>query len=133
MVLAFVAGIAFAAGHHFFYHHLDGKTISETTYLNSSFTSQQLNIAIGTAFAFVFQACLVQAVSVAFIQAFYYRLLHQKAHRTPTQSDLDGAHSALNDVFMMFNMKLWWKLPTLLLLATIARCVNFLIAQKFSR
>lgn len=130
MVSAFVAGIAFAIGHHFFYDHLDGSKISDTTYLYSSFTSQQLNLAVGTAFAFIFQACLVLSVSVAFVQAFYYHLLHQKPNRRPALGNLDGAHAAFNDVFMMFNAKLWWNFPKLLVLATIARRVNLCIAQE---
>ena len=61
MVLLFIAGIAFAVGHHIFYHSLDGTLVTSTS-------QQEWTIRIGTGLAFLVKAALAAAVGVAFTQ-----------------------------------------------------------------
>ncbi|KAK4505519.1 hypothetical protein PRZ48_003482 [Zasmidium cellare] len=64
MLAALVAGVCLAAGHHAFYASLQGREVSSHQYRVGSWTasSQQINPAGGTAFAFVFKASMVYSL-----------------------------------------------------------------------
>lgn len=61
MVGFLLLGGAVGLGHHYFY-----QSLNDTTTPNNF--SQQMNIAYGTAFAFVAKACMVAAVVCAYTQ-----------------------------------------------------------------
>jgi hypothetical protein len=69
IILAFVAGLAFALGHHAFYRNLDGQSVDDHLF------DQQTNLAAGHTFAFLVRACLCIAIGVSYWQisgACYY-------------------------------------------------------------
>jgi hypothetical protein len=73
MVSAFLVGCMLSFGHHLFYTKLAG-TITPTgrynTFAGNQISKQELNTAVGTAFAFLVKAMLALAVSTAYVQAF---------------------------------------------------------------
>jgi hypothetical protein len=70
MSVSLLAGIGFALGQHFFYTSLHGKQVPQGNYemvdVDFGVSEQQVNTAIGTAFAFAVKSCLVLAVSTAY-------------------------------------------------------------------
>lgn len=65
IILAFVAGLAFALGHHAFYDSLDGQPVADHLF------NQQINLAVGQAFAFLVRASLVISVGASYWQVFW--------------------------------------------------------------
>ena len=65
MLATFAIGVAFAIGHHFFYQSLDGTPLDSATF------DQQINTAVGTAFAFLVCSFLSVAIGVAFVQVLW--------------------------------------------------------------
>lgn len=67
-----LAGIAFALGHHFFYARLSGQNAPTGSYefAGSRPSKQQVNIAVGTAFAFLVKSILAIAVGISYTQLF---------------------------------------------------------------
>ena len=126
VVLALGAGILFAAGHHLFYNSLDGRPAPDVGYniLGSNVSSQQLNIAGGTAFAFLVKACLVTALATAYAQLFWRAMLEQS--REVTLERLDTAFSVLFNVHHLVKVWIWWHYPVLFALALIAWSVEIL-------
>ena len=120
MTGAIVAGGLFAIGHHLFYQSLAGQPVSDGTFLYSAVSKQQVNIAIGTALAFLVKACLVFAIGVAFIQLFWSASHTFNAARTPTLSRLDSTYGAQHNLWTVLNPALWWRHPLLLAVAAIA-------------
>lgn len=68
IISTFLAGIAFALGHHFFYASLDGIEIDQAHW------SQEYYRAVGTAFSFLVRAALATAIAAVYWQAFWCRL-----------------------------------------------------------
>ena len=130
--LALLAGLLFAVGHHLFYRHLDGQQVAseDVRLLGSNISPQQLNVAIGTAFAFLVKASLVTAVSTAYLQLLWRALL--RAARGSTLGDLDTAFSGLNNIISLSKVWVWWRLPLLFGLAIVAWCVK-LMTRSLSR
>lgn len=62
IIAALLVALASAIGHHAFYSNLNDQLVNSDDRL---FT-QQVNIAIGTAFAFLFRASLVIAVGASY-------------------------------------------------------------------
>jgi hypothetical protein len=87
ILLSYTASLAFAIGHHVFYTSLDQLSVDENLF------NQQTNIAIGTAFAFLFRANLVLATCTAYWQVFWATALRQRQDFLP-QSWTRGTGSA---------------------------------------
>jgi hypothetical protein len=117
MLGAFAAGIAFAVGHHFFYQYLDGRRLSAGLII-PYVSSQEVNLAAGTAFAFLVRACLVLAISVVFIQVFWRGLLNVK-EQGQKLGDIDDSYSTSANFFMLFHPLMWWRYPLLLVVGLI--------------
>ena len=117
MLAAFVAGIAFAVGHHFFYHSLQSKRVDGATF------NQQINTGIGTAFAFLVRACLVIAVGVAFVQVFWQQILRKAV----TVERIDSMSQLQQSLFDLFNFRTVRQHPLLALLATISWTLPFAV------
>lgn len=118
MLGALAGGSIFAVTHHLFYYFLDGKN-ADQSYSISNVSSQEISIALGTALAFLVKACLVFAVSVAFVQVFW-RTINAITAVSPTLGCASSAYSASSNPFVLFNMRTWRHYPVLLFLASIA-------------
>lgn len=118
MLGAWIAGALFAAGHHLFYQYLDGKPASAAGFylMGSSISDQEVNTAIGTAFAYVVKAFLVFAMSTAFVQVFWKEAMARNA-APRTLAKLDATFSAFYNVHALFNVPVWFRFPVLLALA----------------
>lgn len=97
ILLGLVAGAAFAIGHHSFYQSLDGSPAPSTEYNAWVFdiTAQQVNIAAGTALAFLVSASLGHTLTIAYTQLLWSRVKH--TYQGPTLAELDTVFSALSD------------------------------------
>ncbi|PVH69936.1 hypothetical protein DL98DRAFT_437971 [Cadophora sp. DSE1049] len=117
MVGSLLIGCLFAIGHHLFYQSLTGKLTTTYTYtvLGANLTSQQVNIAAGTAFAFLVRACLVSSVSLAYLQAVWYTA--KNTRQSITLANMDVLLSALSNALSLADVFTWWKWPWLLLVA----------------
>lgn len=71
MFMTLISGLFIAVGQHLFYANLHGQEVPNQRWKASGIevTSQQLNIALGTALAFIVKMCLVSAVSTSYTQA----------------------------------------------------------------
>lgn len=120
MVASLLAGVLFALGHHLFYHSLVGKSVTGETYElgGSKVSRQQLNTAIGTAFAFLTKASLASAVSLAYLQAVW--AVAKRRKRPLTVGDIDMLLGGLGNALILGNVVAWWKWPLLLLVLLIA-------------
>lgn len=115
MLAAFIAGIAFAVGHHFFYLSLDGTIVDHATF------DQQINVGVGTAFAFLVRSFLVLAVGTAFVQVLWGTLLNKQV----TISRIDSATQLLTSLWDLFNLKTIWQHPVLGFLAIVSWTLPF--------
>ena len=124
IILALLFGLLFAVGHHLFYRNLDGRKVTSEDFsiLGSDISPQQLNVAIGTAFAFLVKASLVTAISTAYLQLLWRALL--RSARGSTLGNLDTAFSGLNNIISLGQVWVWWRLPLLFALAVVAWCVK---------
>ena len=122
MWCTFLAGTLLAIGHHLFYNSLDGKEASAARlHLGRlSYTEQQVNITIGTAFAYLVKASLVISVSIAYAQVFWRAFEVSSLENHLALRDIDTVFSALSNALALLNFPIWLKQPTLLLLATLA-------------
>lgn len=120
VILALIAGTLFAVGHHIFYNSLDGQPAPNDNYniLGSHVSTQQVNIAGGTALAFLVKACLVTAIAAAYAQVFWRAMLHRNPE--VTLGRLDTTFSAISNIHHLFKMWIWWRYPVLFSLALIA-------------
>lgn len=118
MLGALLAGVLFAVGHHLFYQGLDGTVASDVSIFGSDLSRQQASIAIGTALAFLVKACLVYAVTVAYIQIFWKGAKAPNA--APTLSTLDDLACAIDNLLVLFKIRVWATYYVLLLVATVA-------------
>lgn len=115
IILSFMAGFAFAIGHHAFYRSLDGKSVDETL------MSQQVNIAIGTAFAFLVRATLVLAIGAAYWQIFWGTVLRRQL----LISHIDALAGILSSAADFTNLKALLGTQILLALAASSWLVPF--------
>jgi len=106
MIASLFSGILLALGHHLFYNRLKGQLVRGVT-------QQQLNIAIGTSFAFLIKTFLVVAVSIAYTQIMWKAIKKQAA----TLSTIDTISQAVSSVWCLLRYSVWWKYFLLLLLA----------------
>jgi hypothetical protein len=115
IVLAYIAGLAFAISHHIFYASLNGKSI------DSNLFGQQMNIAIGTTFAVLVRAALVTAVGTVYWQTFWEGLLH----RPLTIGHVDSLAGALASVLDLLNVRAFRSNPILGILALLSWLLPF--------
>lgn len=124
IILSLAAGVLLAIGHHLFYNHLHGRSARTDGWqiLGSDVSPQQLNIAIGTAIAYLVKTFLVLALSTAYLQLLWRALL--RAARGSTLGDLDTAFSGLSNLISLSKVWVWWRLPLLFALALVAWYVS---------
>jgi hypothetical protein len=105
VVLALAVGILFAFAHHLFYSSLANTLVPKSPYFIAGIAAspQQVNIAAGTALAFLVKSCLVSAVVIAYTQVFWNAFLDQPT-RLPS---LDTAFSAPGNAFTLFFFGMW--------------------------
>ncbi|GIZ46349.1 hypothetical protein CKM354_000947700 [Cercospora kikuchii] len=115
MVSSLLAGVALAIGHHAFYASLAGAAVSSEPIkvVGWSTTQQQINIAVGTAFAFVVKASLILACSTAYIQLLF-GALNRKAFKLEV---LDNWFAGLGDLWSLGCVASYWRYPLLTLVA----------------
>jgi hypothetical protein len=115
MVASLFAGVGLAVGHHVFYNSLVGTPVSDDTRDIAGYgvSQQQMNIAIGTTFAFLFKVCLVLAITIAYTQAFWRAI----GKRETKIHNIDVIDSALENIWVFLKVHIWWKYPLLLCLA----------------
>jgi hypothetical protein len=115
MISSLFGGVALAVGHHFLYSRLAGTPIQDDTRDIAGYgvSSQQLNIAAGTALAFLVKVLLVLAVTIAYTQAFW-RAIGWKETQIRT---IDVVDSALGNIWAFLHVRVWWRYPLLLSLA----------------
>lgn len=120
IIFSLIAGLLLAVGHHLFYNRLHGQQASPDGFkiLGSHVSPQQLNIAIGTAIAYLVKTFLVLALSTAYLQLLWRALL--KATRGSTLGDLDTAFSGLSNLISLSKVWVWWRAPLLFCLALVA-------------
>lgn len=119
MVFALLAGFLLALGHHFFYVSLDRNSVPTGSYpfAGKMLPKQQFNTSVGIALAFFVRTFLAFAVSTAYVQIFWRSTMNAKQY--PTLAELDWANAGLANIFGLFNLRLGWKYPFLVLLAVI--------------
>ena len=123
MLFALLAGFLFALGHHVFYVSLEHKAVPSRSYsfAGTNSTKQQINTSVGIAFAVLVKIFSATAVSIAYVQVLWRSAA--KTKHNPTLAELDWANANLANVFIMLNVKLGWKHPSLVLLTLFFWCV----------
>ena len=123
MIVALALGVVFTVTHHVFYLRLDGREAHTGGYVIAGMFElfkQQFNNNAGIAFAFLVKACLITAVLIAFVQAFWRALLVDSSNRAPRLDGVDAIYSLLSSVRSMFSVAQWWRYPLSFVLALIA-------------
>ena len=131
ITLSLVLGLMLGVGHHLFYTSLDGTIAPNVEYdvLGSKVSRQQINIAAGTAFAFLVKAMLVTALATAYVQLLWRALLHSTKH--VTFGSFDVLFSGISDIFSLAKATARWRHPLLFILAILSLSVVFqLDAQR---
>lgn len=114
------AGHLLITDHHLFYRSLHAKAVSDNGFLDFELSQQQVNIAVGTTFAFLARACMVLTVSIAFVQVFLHAVSKQSGGEMPTLQRIDSIYSLLGNAFKMCNLRSWYTYPLLMLVAGLA-------------
>lgn len=114
IIIALFAASAFAIGHHAFYISLNKQPVDQDDRL---FT-QQINLAIGTGFAFLFRASLVIAVGASYWQVFWGTLLRKQ--KPMAVSHVNTLAGALGSLFDFFNARAMLRNPNLAALALLS-------------
>jgi hypothetical protein len=118
MAIMLLFGTAFIIGHHFFYQSLSGKPPPNAVYFSGfagGLTGQQLNLAAGSAFAFLVVSSLGVVITTAANQALWV------AVRTkPSKLEvIDNLATATTNIWNLFDFRLWKKSPVRMTLVTI--------------
>lgn len=92
MVATWVAGVAAALGHHFFYQSLDGQPAED----------QLTMVRYGTALGYFVKACLVGSVILSYRQ----RIWHTFRQKAMTLSAIDGLFSVTEDPTQFINLEM---------------------------
>lgn len=108
MAGSLAAAVTLAVGHHAFYSHLAGQHPSDPYspswgFFSLGITPQQLNLATGSAFAFIVKAFLGLAVSTAHDQAVWQRI-----RKVPTSTAvIDGMFGARSSLLDALSLRNW--------------------------
>jgi hypothetical protein len=119
MLWSLLAATVLSIAHHIFYQYLDDREVPTADFF-AHFSQQEVNIAAGTAFAFLTQSCLAYALSVAFIQVFWRTVKHGGDSERFDLGHMDVAFSATGNLFSFFSISVWRFYPLLLIIAAIA-------------
>ena len=117
IISAFLCGVLFALGHHFFYQSLDGNPTSASEGRGAEHLGQQINIAIGTLFAFITKAAFVLSITTTYYQVFWAVFQSNRSKHVPTLGWLDSAFSATSSVTSLLPLPTWIRYPVLLFVA----------------
>ncbi|KAI1504008.1 hypothetical protein F5X99DRAFT_373190 [Biscogniauxia marginata] len=112
MVSALVLGVVAAVGHDRVYAFFDGRTVGTNL-------EQQSITNAGTALAFLAKVLFTIAAGIAFAQ----QLFHSLRRKQESISHLDMLFGLTENVLPLFNAKLWFRHPTLLLIGLITWCI----------
>jgi hypothetical protein len=115
ILLAYLAALACAIGHHFFYASLDSQDV------DNYYLGQEVTVAMGTAFAFLVRATLVIAVGTVYWQMFWLRLGRQSF----AISELDSLDGALSSIFDLMDVRALRRSPELGIIAVLAWLLPF--------
>lgn len=120
MLGALLAGILLALGHHIYYATLDENEVpaGDHNLRLFSVSRQQVTAAVGTAFAFAVRSALVLAISSAYVQLFWLRLV-AKSKKLLALQDINAAFSAPRNVFILRKGSLWLRFPLLCVIALV--------------
>jgi hypothetical protein len=113
MVTSLLFGMLLALGHHLFYNHLNGKPVGAPEHVIIGVTRQQLNLTLGTLFAFLVNAFLGIAVTTSYTQV-VWRAVKKRA---TTLATIDTVFHVVTNFWSLVYFSVWWKYPLLLLLA----------------
>ena len=116
-ILSLFSGVAFAIGHHCFCSGLNDSRAREDGYKlwNTEVSHQQINIAVGTAFAFLVKVALATAISTAYVQFLWRSMLRSSC--AATLQDLDTLFPGISNVISLFKVWVWRHYATLCFLA----------------
>lgn len=109
MAGSLAVGIVLAVGHDIFYRYLAGRRVD-------AILSQTWVTNIGTAFAFLFRMFLVISAGIAFVQLQWKTMKSQSFE----VEEVDNMSGMLEDIFSLLYARLWWKVPTLTIIAAIS-------------
>lgn len=112
MVSSLFCGMLLALGHHLFYNSLNGKPVGTPQHIIRMVTRQQLNLTLGTLFAFLVKACLAVAVTTAYTQIFWRAV----KKRSTILTTIDTIYYGPTNVWSLLSFSVWLKYPLLLLL-----------------
>ena len=113
MVASLLFGILLALGHHLFYNNLNGKPVGAPEHVIIGVTRQQLNLTLGTLFAFLVNAFLGIAVTTSYTQIVWGAV----KKRATTLETIDTVFYVVTSFWSLVCFSVWWKYPLLLLLA----------------
>ncbi|CAK1356374.1 unnamed protein product [Cercospora beticola] len=109
LLVSFIAGIALAVGHHYFYSRLHDRRVDQARWPQGTY------VAIGTGRAFLVRAAFVITISTVYWQIFWQRL------RKPLSlSTIDDLADQLKVIYQLFNWISLKASPLLGLLALLA-------------
>ena len=111
MAALFTSALLAAVTHHFFYVYLNGHELDSFKFLSQVAVSR-----LTTAIIFLFKSCIVAAVGIAYMQAFWSRV-RGTALRI---KGLDAMFSILRNPFRFFNPDLLFRARTLFILAMVS-------------
>lgn len=121
MLGSFVVGVLLAAGHHLFYTSINASPATNrhrAFYGVSVPSGQQLNLAVGTAFAFLVKAAFIVSVSTAYYQMFWkYVQDVSTATQAPRLGQVDAQFSATSNILAFAKTSSMWRHFLLSLLA----------------
>ena len=117
MVLSLACSMAISVGHHWFYNSLNGRQPPTTNYqlwgYKKDIPGQQLNLAIGSLFAFMFKSFISIAASTSRTQS-TWRAIKTDPIKIST---IDSLYN--NNVLSLANLRLWKSYPIPMVLALI--------------
>lgn len=109
MIGSLMVGIVLAVAHDLFYRYLTGRYVDRVL-------SQTWVTNVGTAMAFLVRMFLVIATGIAFVQ---HQWRNMKA-RSFEVEEIDNMSGMIEDVFTLLHIRLWGRVPTLVVIALIS-------------
>ncbi|KAL7780981.1 hypothetical protein V8C43DRAFT_246644 [Trichoderma afarasin] len=118
MVAMLLFGTAFSIGHHFFYQSLSGKPPPSSVYFSrfgGGLTGQQVNLAVGSVFAFLVNSALGAVITTAADQALW-ATIRTKPLKLGT---IDNLATVTTGIWSVFDFRLWRDSPIRMFMVTI--------------